>query len=142
MTAKEYLNQYRRLTVAQQRLRREIEAIESQIGGNVHGDGTPHGSGVSDLTGALAAELADAKKAYIIAEADAWRKRLEIVQTINAVKDSVHSLLLYDRYVRLMRWEMVAEDIHANESYTRGRLHGAALNAAQEIIDGERSENK
>lgn len=140
MTAKEYLNQYRRLTVAQQRLRREIEAIESQIGGNVHGDGTPHGSGVSDLTGALAAELADAKKAYIIAETDAWRKRLEIVQTINAVKDSVHSLLLYDRYVRLMRWDEVAEDIHANESYTRGRLHGAALKAVQEILDGERSE--
>lgn len=140
MTAKEYLNQYRRLTVAQQRLRREIEAIESQIGGNVHGDGTPHGSGVSDLTGALAAELADAKKAYIIAETDAWRKRLEIVQTINAVKDSVHSLLLYDRYVRLMRWDEVAEDIHSNESYTRGRLHGAALKAVQEIIDGERSE--
>lgn len=135
MTAKEYLGQYRRLAVAQKRLRQEIEAIEAQIGGNVQGNGTPHGSGVSDLTGTLATELADAKKAYIIAEADAWRKRLEIVQTINAVRDSVHSLLLYDRYVRLMRWDEVASDIHASEAYTRGRLHGAALKAVQEMID-------
>lgn len=139
MRAKEYLLQYKRLTEAGRRIRLEIEAIEAQIGGRAQDDGTPHGSGVSDITGTLAAELADIKKAYAIAEADAWRKRREIVEVINAVEDTLQGRVLYERYIRLKRWEQIARDLPANESYTRGRLHGAALNAVDRILR-ERSE--
>ena len=133
MTAKSYLREYKRLLAVQKRIEREIETIEATIGGMTPGDGTPHGSGVSDTTGALAAELADMKKAYQIAQYDAWQKRKEIVDTINALENPTHARLLYDRYILFMRWEEVAADIYADESYTRGRLHGAALIAIDEI---------
>ena len=132
MTAKQYLQEYKRLCATQKRIEREIEAIEATIGGNTAGDGTPHGSGVSDKTGALAAELADIKKAYEIAKYDAWRKRKEIVDVINTLDNPMHAQLVYDRYVLFMRWAEIAEDIFANEAYTRGRLHGAALLAVDE----------
>ena len=134
MRAQEYLEQYERLTESVRRIRHEIEAIEAQIGGRAQNDGTPHGSGVSDATGTLAATLADIKNEYAIAEAQAWRKRREIVSVINDVTDSWQSRLLYARYIKFRRWWQVAREIHANESYTRGRLHDAALEAVEKIL--------
>lgn len=142
MKAEEYLLEYARLLAAQKRLRREIESIEARLGASVRNDGMPHGSGVSDLTGALAAELADTKAAYEYAEYEAWMKRREIVSTINRISEPLKSKLLYDRYILMMRWYKVAADIHADESYTRGRLHDAALTALEQLLEeDEENEN-
>ena len=142
MRAKEYLTQYETLGAELSRITSEITALEAQIGSNnVLGDGTPHGSGVSDKTGRLASELADIMTEYSDALARAWQKRAEIVATINEVADPVQSSLLYAKYIQLKRWHEVAEQIHMNEVYTRGRLHGAALRSVDAIL-AERSIDK
>ena len=136
------MKQYKVLGSELERIRNEIMTLEAQIGSNnVLGDGTPHGSGVSDKTGTLAAELADIKASYDEAMREAWAKRREIVEVINAVSDPVHASLLYAKYIQLKKWDEVAQTIHMNEVYTRGRLHDRALRSVEKILD-ERKEHE
>lgn len=138
MTAKDYLLQYSRITNDLKQLQSEIDTImASAESAATIGDGTPHGSGTSDKVAQLAVRLADLRTDYERKIVELWGKRAEIVDTIRSVPDPLHSQLLYDRYVMLMRWDEVAKDIHADESYTRGRLHGTALLQVDVILSGK-----
>lgn len=131
---KRYLNEYRRLTEKIRQLDEDLEAIESEIGAKSLGDG----AGVqffdlTDPTAKLAVRLADIRLHKETVRSIAWSRREEIVRVIDNVQDTLQSRLLYDRYILLLTWEQVADDIHVNEVYARGRLHAAALVSAEEV---------
>lgn len=118
-------------------LETDIDKLMAKAGGgSVSGnDGQPHGSGLSDQTGVIAARIADikARRDALLVESILARDRIE--QVILKVPDPVSMQLLFDRYIKLMRWNDVAEDLNIyNEQYVRGRLHAQALGEVQKII--------
>lgn len=118
-------------------LEQDIDKLIAKAGGGSvsGGDGLPHGNTTTDQTGAIASQLADIKAKRDSMLFDSIVARDEIEQTILKVPDPVSMQLLFDRYVKLMRWNDVAEDLHIyNEQYVRGRLHGQALAEVQKII--------
>lgn len=121
-----------RIREAEQGIRKTEQIVDSI---KATGDGMPRGSGISDRTGALAVQLADAKARREDLIADAWAKREAIEAVINEIDNTIHARLLFDRYVALMTWQQVADDLPADETYTRGRLHGSALESAKKIIE-------
>lgn len=135
--AKIYLSRYKILVVKIRILEQDIDKLIAKAGGGSisGGDGLPHGNGTTDQTGAIASRLADIKAKRDSLLFDSIVARDEIEQTILKVPDPVSMQLLFDRYVKLMRWNDVAEDLHIyNEQYVRGRLHGQALAEVQKII--------
>lgn len=133
-----YLNEYRRLTEKIRQIDEDIESIESEIGAKSIGDGGGvQTSEVTDPTAKLAVQLADIRIHKDSIRAVAWQRREEIVRVIDGVQDTLQSRLLYDRYIKLMTWREVAEDIYVSEEYARGRLHAAALTSAERMYYAE-----
>lgn len=134
MNAKNYLKQYKRILERLRQMKKELDTIEAQMEttGGI-GDGMPRGTDISDKTGRLASMLADLKSQYEWITAESWLIRKDIEATINQVEDPLQSRLLYDRYIQGMSWRDVANEIHMDEVYTRGRLHGSALEAVRKI---------
>lgn len=147
MTAKEYLSQYRKLTWDIERLDRDIERINDEIDNMaINYDGMPRGSGISKKPEDIAVKLSilETKKQKQRAKATSMRE--EITATIAAVADPVLSMLLYDRYISLMSWERIAEDIGSSdiwprdtlsEYWVRTEMHDRALAAVDAIINPE-----
>lgn len=136
MDAKTYLNEYRRLSKHLERLQNEIDEIMASVETSANiGDGMPKAGNASDRVANVAVRLADLRNDYQYQIAEMWNKRKEIVNVIYQLDDAVYSQLLYDRYIRFMRWVDIAEDLHMDESYTRGRLHGGALMKVEKIIN-------
>lgn len=136
MNAKEYLSQYRNLSKQLDRVQIEIdELIASVESSALIGDGLPKATNGSDRVANVAVRLAELRSNYQYQLAEMWEKRKEIVMVIHQVGDAVYSELLYDRYIRFMKWNTIAETMHMDESYTRGRLHEAALKKVDEIIN-------
>ena len=133
MTTKEYLQQYRRLTVRIRQLEEDIRRLEEEIGGTgISNDGMPKGTRISDPTAAYAAQLVELKNRKIRIKAKAWEKRDEIQAVIDAVEDPVCARLLYDRYILCMKWEEAADDLGYDMVYVATKLHRRALSKASE----------
>ena len=135
MTIKEYLLSYKRIVVRIRVLERDIQKLSAEIGGGaMKMDGLPHGSNLSDSTGQIAVQLADMKHKRMEMLREALQKRDEIEDVILAVGDPIYMQLLHDRYVRLMNWGDITEDLNLyNDQYVRGKLHQRALFAAEEV---------
>lgn len=139
MKAKEYLVQYKLMVARIRALERDIERLVAEIGGgSINNDGLPHGTSIGDQTGRIAVRLADLKR-----EREQWlresiEKRDEIDRTILKVTDPIYLKLLHDRYVMLMDWAAITEDLGLfNDQYVRGKLHGKALLAVWDIMSEE-----
>ena len=138
MTAKDFLWQYKRACTRIRQAESELEYIEAQIQSiSGSGDGMPRGTDISDRTGNIAVLLAEQRACVEAVKAEAVRARLNVARVINAVENPLQSQLLYDRYILGMPWREIAEDLPASEEYTRGRLHGKALESIRKIIGEE-----
>lgn len=136
MNAKSFLQQYDVLNTQLKQLESEINAIRTDAERmNAVMDGMPKQTGKSDRVGNVAVRLADKQLDYQMKLLDLWAKREEIVSVISKMDKPIQMRLLYDRYIRLMQWKEVANDIHAAEEYTRGRLHGMALQNLEMILN-------
>ena len=60
----------------------------------------------------------------IIALSDA---KLEIIEKIKTIPESVYRTLLYERYINLKKWYQIAAIINYSESHTKYVLHNIAL---------------
>ena len=137
MNAKEYLNQYKKLNIKVELLNRDIEKILSEIGGGSISLGIEkvQTSVKGDQVERLAIQLADLKtdREFILAEC--IRKLKEIERTIFRVEDPIYQKLLHDKYISLMNWQEITEDLGYNsDEYVRGRLHSKALQAVEYIL--------
>ena len=135
MTIKEYLMQYQRLTWEIERLDRDIKAIEDSIDDmSTNYDGLPRSSKISKRPEEIAVRLTTAKNKRLKRKQRAIRFRQQISDNISKIDNAMLSQLLYDRYIELMTWEEVAEDIEMSERWTRTELHSRALKALAKIV--------
>ena len=111
MTVKEYLLQYKALTMKAARLKAEYEREQSEIDeirSPLGGDGLPHGNEITKTVENRALRLTDKLLAYEEARIDALEKRQEIFDLISDVPDPMGSVL-FERYVNLKTWNEVAD---------------------------------
>lgn len=114
MTAKEYLKQYE---YAVDRVRRYEEEYQSEltlidaIRSASDNDGMPHGSGISKPTEDKAVRLADKSLRLVEARLKAIEIRQEIFDLIDSI-DGIEGDVLYQRYIKLHKWEEVCVLLH------------------------------
>lgn len=114
MTAKEYLKQYQ---YAVDRVRRYEEEYQNEltlidaIRSASDNDGMPHGSGIGKPTEDKAVRLADRALRLTEAKLEAIRIRQEVFDLIDSV-DGIEGDVLYQRYIKLHKWEEVCVLLH------------------------------
>ena len=114
MTAKEYLRQYE---YAVDRVRRYEEEYENELAlidavrSVSDNDGMPHGSGISKPTEQKALRLADKSLRLTEARLEAIRIRQEVFDLIDSI-DGIEGDVLYQRYIKLHKWEEVCVLLH------------------------------
>lgn len=133
-----YLIQYRRQVERIRQIENRIAQLTAAIESSPVNDGMPRGTNISRKVEALAVRLAEEKTKAEAAAVDAWAVRLDIERVIDAVQDPALARLLYDRYITGRDWSDIAQALAYDESYTRGRLHLKALDAAGAIIGTDR----
>jgi len=114
MTAKEFLKQYeyadRRVRRLEMEYQDELVMVDA-IRSTSDNDGMPHGSGISKPTEDKALRLADKRLRLIEARTEAVEKRQAVFDLINGI-DGIEGDLLYERYVRLRKWEEICILLH------------------------------
>ena len=132
MTAKEFLKQYEYADRRVRRLEMEyndelimIDAIRSAS----DNDGMPHGSGISKPTENKALKLADAHLRLIEAKVDAVEKRQTVFNLIDTI-DGVEGDLLFERYIKLRKWEEICILLHYSWDSVH-RIHRHALSIVE-----------
>lgn len=135
MTAKEYLKQYENAVRVVERVQQEydeqmeqIDSIRSALGG----DGLPRSGEMSKQVEKQAIRLAEKAEELIEAEANAIEIRQEIFKTILKVPGEPGDVL-QARYVNLMKWEEVADQVGYTVRHTHN-LHKTALEEIRKLI--------
>lgn len=141
--AKRYLMQYKDAVERCRQGQDTIDAITATLETiALDPDGLPRSTDISDRTGRLAVQLADAATKLERMVADAWTIRTEIEGVIRSVPVPEQSRLLYDRYVLFKDWREIADGLHFDEVYARGKLHLKALQSVEKIIDNGQKDTK
>lgn len=123
MTAREFLDQYRRAERIADRLQTEYEKELLQIDAvkSVSDmDGMPHGTGINKTTEDKAIRLADKAMAWKTAKLEAIEIRQEVFDLIWNIPD-LEGDILYERYIELRKWADVCEVVHC--SWETVRIH-------------------
>lgn len=123
---KQYLRRYQAAKKRAKMIQEEIDELRSSKTSPVGlGDGLPHGSGTSDLSGyaarldELLRELAAEREMQMIV----YR---EIRQQIGMVPDPTEQEILSRRYLLEQRWEKISVEMNYDYRYVL-KLHGKAL---------------
>lgn len=138
MKPKEYMWQYRRCLERVRQIESRLEMMYADASVKAVAPKVDIVKGKSkktDRTGDLAVRIADATERLTAERIEALRIMEEVASVIDAVSDPIQSRILYDRYIANMSWFDIAEDIGYDATHTRGRLHGAALEAVRKIIE-------
>jgi hypothetical protein len=124
---KQYLRRYQAAKKRAKMIQEEIDELRSSKTSPVGlGDGLPHGSGTSDLSGyaarwdALVRELEAEKERQMVT----YR---EIRQQISMVPDPTEQEILSRRYLLDQSWEKIAIEMKYSYRHVT-KLHGYALN--------------
>lgn len=123
---KQYLRRYQAAKKRAKRIQEEIDALRSSETSPVGlGDGLPHGSGTSDLSGYAA------RWDELVRELEAEKERQmvtyrEIRQQIRMVPDATEREILSRRYLLGQRWEKISVEMNYDYRYVL-KLHGKAL---------------
>ena len=124
---KQYLRRYQAAKKRAKRIQEEIDALRSSETSPVGlGDGLPHGSGTSDLSGYAARwdELVRKLEAEKEMQMVTYR---EIRQQIDMVPDPTEQEILSRRYLLGQSWEKIAVEMKYSYRHVT-KLHGYALN--------------
>lgn len=139
MKAIEYLEQYEYALYAANRARKsyelEMERIDA-IGSTLSGEpGMPHGTGVSKKTEDKAVKLADKASEWLDAEEQAQIVMEEVSNFINRIP-GIEGVALYQRYIQLMRWREIADNLVYSESGIF-KVRERALKIAERMLNNE-----
>lgn len=136
--AKEFLKRYehadRRVRILEEEYNKECELIDA-VRSLSDNDGMPRGSGISKPVEDKAIRLAD--KALRLAEArlEAIAERQHVFDVISRI-GGLPGEVLYERYVKLLRWEEVCVKVHKSWNVTHG-YHREGLQMVSDILDQE-----
>jgi DNA-directed RNA polymerase specialized sigma subunit len=139
MNAIEYLEQYEYALYAANRARKsyelEMERIDA-IGSTLSGEpGMPHGTGVSKKTEDKAVKLADKASEWLDAEEQAQIVMEEVSNFINRIP-GIEGVALYQRYIQLMGWREIADNLVYSESGIF-KVRERALKIAERMLNNE-----
>lgn len=132
MTAKEFLRQYEYADRRAKRLKAEYEEellLIDAIRSASDNDGMPHGHNISRPTEEKALRLADKASTWKEAELDAIHARQVVFEKIYGI-DGIEGDVLFQRYVKLRKWEEICVELH----YSWHGIH-AAHRRALGIVD-------
>ena len=136
MTAKEYLKQYEYAQKKADRFREEYEAELLKVDAVrslSDNDGMPHGSNISKPTEDKAIRLADKALKWKAAELEAIEIRNEVFETICGITD-IEGDVLYQRYVKLRKWEEICVLLHYSWKGIH-LVHRRALSIVDRLIN-------
>ena len=141
--ATEYLEQYEYALYAANRARAnyelETERIDA-IGSTLSGEpGMPHGSGVSKRTESQAIRLADRAQEWLDAEEQAQIKLEEITEFLNKIP-GIEGVVLYQRYVQLLGWKDIADNLIYSESGIF-KVRERALAIAERMLNNDKEQD-
>lgn len=128
MTAKEFLKQYE---YADRRVRRLEEEYNDEmlmvdaIRSSSDNDGMPHGTNISNPTLDKAMRLNDKRQRLVEAKVDAIEARQKVFDMIDGI-EGVEGDVLFERYVKLRKWEEICVIIHYSWQGTH-LIHRRAL---------------
>ncbi len=112
MTAKEYLKRYEYADIRAKRYEEEYRLEHDLIGSiSINYDGMPHGTRISRKTENDALRLAEKAERYVEARLDAIRIRQEVFDLIDGI-DGIEGDVLYERYIKLHKWEEICVLLH------------------------------
>lgn len=134
MTAKEFLRRYEYADLRAKRYEDEYKLEHELIGSiSINYDGMPHGNGISRKTENDALKLAEKAERCVTARLDAIRVRQEVFDLISDI-DGVEGEILYQRYIKLLKWEAVCIVVHLSW-YSVHDHHKKALAIVQNRLD-------
>ena len=134
MTAKEFLKRYEYADLRAKRYEEEYRLEHELIGSiSINYDGMPHGNGISRKTENDALRLAEKAERYVTAKLNAIRIRQEVFDLISDI-DDVEGEILYQRYVKLLKWERVCIVVNLSW-YAVHDHHKKALAIVQKRLD-------
>lgn len=137
MTAKEFLKQYEYADRRVRRLETEYQdelIMVDAIRSTSDNDGMPHGTGVSKPTEDKALRLADKRLRLIEARTEAVEKRQTVFDLINGI-DGIEGDLLFERYVKLRKWEEICVMLHYSWNGVH-HIHRKALALVELVLNG------
>ena len=128
---REWLKEYRWLKMREQRLEEEIEKdrIKLEGLGTRLIDGMPRAKGNKKEWDAIIDEITEIDNQLMVLMLEIRKKRLEIYDAINSVKDGRLKVLLERRYLDCMKWE----DICVCLNYSWNVVHAMHAKALEEI---------
>lgn len=127
MTAKEFMNEYRRIGERITQLDNQIFDIEQTLGVKaVSYDGMPGGDSISKVTEETAVKLATLREKQKKLRDELWKQRVKIEEAIYKLSNADHAEVLRRRYIRIQTFETIAEEMHMTERWVY-ILHGRAL---------------
>ena len=134
MTAKEFLKRYEYADLRAKRYEDEYKLEHELIGSiSINYDGMPHGNGISRKTENDALKLAEKAERCATARLDSIRVRQEVFDLISDI-DGVEGEILYQRYIKLLKWEAVCIVVHLSW-YAVHDHHKKALAIVQNRLD-------
>jgi DNA-directed RNA polymerase specialized sigma subunit len=99
----------------------------------------PHGTGVSRQTENKAIRLADRAKEWLDAEEQAQIKLEEITEFLNRIP-GIEGVVLYQRYVQLLGWKEIADNLIYSESGIF-KVRERALMIAERMLNNDSEQN-
>ena len=134
MTAKEFLKRYEYADLRAKRYEEEYNLEHDLIGSiSINYDGMPHGNNISRKTENDALRLTEKAEKWVSARLDAIRIRQEVFDLISDI-DDVEGEILYQRYIKLLKWEAVCIVVHLSW-YAVHDHHKKALAIVQKRLD-------
>lgn len=159
MNAKEYLMQVgiidaklKTVEANIRKLRDEILTLDDVSLSSSWPDGQPHGTKTTDPTGSQGTRLADANNERreklrkelldyeyqeVTLRSNLWSMRMQIVETIDKVRDAKCVRLLFLRYVENAKWKQIAMEFGLSHEWVSGHLHRKAIELLQEVLDDD-----
>lgn len=139
MTAKQYLQEYRRCKVRIRKLREQIREINDLMDGlnspQVDGDRVQSSHNPDTIGDNIAkkSDLVEALELEIFVAIGVMKK---IEGTIDQIYNVDYQMVLQKRYIGLETWEDIAEEMHYSARWVL-MLHGRALQEVEKLIHHE-----
>ena len=144
MTAREYLKQYRFIVAEVTQRRIIIKRMKQELFKKPTDKIT---AAIDEVIGKTMPEshwspedLAAYKKQIKEQEESISRFRkymIKVVNQISGLEEADHRTILFARYITLLNWDEIAEEIHYDDEYARKKLHQTALQAFTKKFSGE-----
>lgn len=136
MTAKQYLQEYRRCKFKIKRLREQLQALNDLIDGlsspQVDGDRV-QSSHNPDAIGENVAKRSDLAETLELEIHVAIEVMKRIEGTIEQIQNVDYQAVLQKRYISLKTWEVIADEMHYSGRWVLV-LHGRALQEVEKLI--------